>query len=475
MSTDLSPTSSSSSAYCPAIDVDEVIMGNVLSAGLGQAPARQASIMSGLPVNVRCTSINKVCSSGLKAIALAAQSIALGDAEVVVAGGMESMSNVPFYLSGQSRSATGLSYGNQSLLDGILKDGLTCAINDCHMAVCTELSIVQGSRAATDGATGASQTAVQTAESRTGATVESSHSIASHSIASHSIASHSIASHSIAPHSIASHSTCSPSSLPISRQEQDSYAAESYKRALSTDWSSEIIPIRSKTKEDLLSNQKTNNSIAKYITSTDTSQSILVDRDEELSKVNIEKIPKVRAAFSTELAEKTSHKSTQTASIPHSESVEATITAANASKLGDGAAALVLASQETVITQRLIPQARIMGWADAEVEPIAFGTAPVLAIQKVLKKTGIRMAQISVIEVNEAFAAVVEYVIREAGLPRQLVNQSGGAIALGHPLGASGARLVVTALRLLKPGQLGLVAICNGGGGASAMLIEKLS
>jgi acetyl-CoA C-acetyltransferase len=349
-----------------ASSVQEVYMGNVISANLGQAPARQAAIFSGLPSNVICTTVNKVCASGMKAIMLASQAIQLGDAEVVVAGGMENMSQIPYYLP---KARTGYGYGNGEIIDGLVKDGLTDVYDQSAMGLC-------GDRTA--------------------------------------------------------------SKYGISREEQDEFAVRSYTlSAAATEngyFKNEIVPVE--------------------ITSPKGGASVFVEEDEEFKRVKFDKIPALKPVFSP----------------------EGTVTAANASTINDGGAALILAGSDTVLRSGLKPVGRIVAYADAEQDPAWFTTTPVLATQKVLKKAGMTLGDIDYFEVNEAFAVVALFYIKELGLNPERVNIFGGAVSLGHPLGASGARIVATLLSVLeqKNARYGLAAICNGGGGASAVIVERI-
>jgi acetyl-CoA C-acetyltransferase len=346
--------------------IQEVYMGNVISANLGQAPARQAAIFSGLPSNVICTTVNKVCASGMKAIMLASQAIQLGDAEVVVAGGMENMSRIPYYLP---KARTGYGYGNGEIIDGLVKDGLTDVYDQSAMGLC-------GDRTA--------------------------------------------------------------SKYGISREEQDEFAVRSYTlSAAATEngyFKNEIVPVE--------------------VTSPKGGASVFVEEDEEFKRVKFDKIPALKPVFSP----------------------EGTVTAANASTINDGGAALILAGSDTVLRSGLKPVGRIVAYADAEQDPAWFTTTPVLATQKVLKKAGMTLGDIDYFEVNEAFAVVALFYIKELGLNPERVNIFGGAVSLGHPLGASGARIVATLLSVLeqKNARYGLAAICNGGGGASAVIVERI-
>ncbi|KKO91935.1 acetyl-CoA acetyltransferase [Sphingobacterium sp. Ag1] len=344
--------------------VDEIIIGAVLQADLGQAPARQVARFAGLSDHTTATTINKVCASGMKAIAVAAQSILLGDADVVIAGGMESMSRVPYYADAMR---WGAKFGAQGLSDGLQRDGLSDAYSNDAMGVFAELC------------------------------AEKYH---------------------------------------IGRKEQDSYAISSYKRSLDA-WQknkflSEVQPITVQSRKG----------------------EVLVSRDEEFSQVNFDKIPELRPAFKK----------------------EGTVTAANASTISDGAAAVLLMSGEKLEELGLVPLAEIIAYADAEQAPEWFTTTPSVATNKVLKKAGLTIDDIDYFEFNEAFSVVALANAQILGLPLNKVNVYGGAVSLGHPLGCSGARIVVTLSSILRQegGSLGLAAICNGGGGASAMIIKKI-
>ncbi len=344
--------------------VDEIIMGAVLQADLGQAPARQVARFAGLSDHTTATTINKVCASGMKAIAVAAQSILLGDADVVIAGGMESMSRVPYYADAMR---WGAKFGAQSLSDGLQRDGLSDAYSNDAMGVFAELC------------------------------AEKYH---------------------------------------IGREEQDNYAISSYKRSLDA-WQknkflSEVQPITVQSRKG----------------------EVLVSRDEEFSQVNFDKIPELKPAFKK----------------------EGTVTAANASTISDGAAAVLLMSGEKLEELGLVPLAEIIAYADAEQVPEWFTTTPSIATNKVLKKAGLTIDDIDYFEFNEAFSVVALANAQILGLPLNKVNVYGGAVSLGHPLGCSGARIVVTLSSILRQegGSLGLAAICNGGGGASAMIIKKI-
>mgnify|MGYP006171021625 CR=1 FL=1 len=342
--------------------IDEVFMGNVLSAGLGQAPARQAALGAGLSVTTPCTTINKVCSSGLKAVMLAAQSIQVGTNEIVVAGGMENMSLVPHY----HWMRNGQKYGSVTLADGIQKDGLTDAYNQKAMGVCGDL--------------------------------------------------------------------CADK-YKITREQQDQYAIDSYQKAHQAwqngNFKSEITPVPIPQRNGEL---------------------IYVTEDEEYKNVFLDKIPALRPAFEK----------------------EGTITAANASTLNDGASALILVSEEAVEKYGLKPIAKIVSYADAAQEPEWFTTAPSLAIPKALEKAGLTTADIDYWELNQAFAVVGLANMKILGLDPAKVDVNGGAVALGHPLGNSGSRIIVTLLNVLKQNgaKRGGAGICNGGGGASAMGVE---
>jgi acetyl-CoA C-acetyltransferase len=345
--------------------VQEVLMGCVLQGNLGQAPARQAAKGAGLPDEVVCTTVNKVCASGMKAVAQAAQSILLGDAGIVVAGGMESMSNVPFYVD---QLRWGNKYGNTSLIDGLAKDGLTDAYDGKAMGNAAELC------AATCG---------------------------------------------------------------ISREEQDAFAIGSYQRSqaawASGAFASEVVPVE-------LPQRKGN--------------PVQVNRDEEPFNVKFEKIPELKPSFQK----------------------DGTVTAANASTLNDGAAALVLMSRETADQLGIKALVRILAYADAEQAPEWFTTTPAIAGPRAVAKAGLRMEDIDYWELNEAFSVVGIENTRRMRLDPSKVNVHGGAVSLGHPLGASGARILVTLINVLKEkkARYGAAGICNGGGGASAMVIENL-
>ena len=346
-------------------EVQEVFMGQVLQAGAGQAPARQAALGAGVGHDVPCTTVNKVCASGMKAIALGAQAIALGDAHVVVAGGMENMSMVPHYLQGRN----GAKFGDIKVKDGMLLDGLTDVYNATHMGNCAELCAREKG---------------------------------------------------------------------ISREDQDAFAVESYRRATDAwqagNFNEEVVPVSVPQRRG---------------------EPLVVDCDEEHTNVRLDKIPQLRPAFDK----------------------AGTVTAANASTLNDGASALVLASEEAVAKLGLTPLAKIHASADAAQAPEWFTTAPSLAIPKALDKAGLSISDIDLWELNEAFSVVGIANNQALGLDPKCVNVHGGAVALGHPLGSSGSRIVVTLVHALKQHgkKLGGAGICNGGGGASAVIVESLA
>lgn len=343
--------------------VDDVLMGNVLSAGVGQSPARQAAIFAGIRDRVDATTINKVCASGTKAVMLGAQQIQLGLSDIIVAGGMESMSNTPHY----AYLRKGHKFGNTSLADGMIKDGLWDVYNDYHMGSAAELC------------------------ART---------------------------------------------YNITRKAQDDYALTSYSRAVEA------------TKAG-----KFNNEIAS-VTSIHKGNTVNIADDEDIYKVIPDKVGKLKPAFEE----------------------GGTVTAANASNLNDGAAAIILASKEAVDNYGLKPLARIVGFADAAQAPEWFTTAPAKAIPRAISNAGLTASDISYYEINEAYAAVAIANMQLLGLHATNVNVYGGAVAIGHPLGASGARILCTLLSVLKQegGRYGVAAICNGGGGASAIVVEYL-
>lgn len=345
--------------------VNEVLMGCVMQANLGQAPARQAAKFAGLPDEVICTTINKVCASGMKAITMAAQAIKLGDADIVVAGGMESMSNVPFYLD---KMRWGNKYGNVQTIDGLAKDGLTDVYDGAAMGMAAE--------------------------------------------------------------------ACA-SGCNISREDQDNFAIESYKRSQAAvnngKFVNEIIPVEIPQRKG---------------------DPIKFEKDEEPFNVKFDKIPQLKGAFKK----------------------DGTVTAANASTMNDGAAAMVIMSGAKMKELGLKPIAKIIGYADAEQKPIDFTTTPSVAVPKAVAKAGIKMEDVSFWELNEAFAVVGIENTRRMKLDPATVNVNGGAVSIGHPLGASGARIMVTLINVLKQNnkRYGAAGICNGGGGASAMVIESV-
>lgn len=354
-----------SKAGVNAEQVNEVFMGNVISANLGQAPARQAAIGAGIGYQVPCTTINKVCASGMKAVMLAAQSIMLGINDVVVAGGMESMSNVPFYVP---KARFGYKYGNAEFVDGLVKDGLFEVYYKFPMGNCADNTAKE---------------------------------------------------------------------MNISREEQDAYAIQSYKRSAEA-WEkglfkNEIVPVEMIGRKG---------------------ETILIEEDEEYRNVMFDKIPSLKPVFDK----------------------NGTVTAANASTMNDGASALVLVSKEKAEELGLKPLAKIRGFADAATDPLWFTTAPSLAIPKALKHAGVTAEEVSYYEINEAFAAVALANQKQLNLDNDKLNVFGGAVALGHPLGASGARIITTLNSVLhqKSGEIGVAGICNGGGGASAIVIEKM-
>lgn len=346
--------------------VNDVLMGCVIQANLGQAPARQAAKFAGLPNEVNCTTINKVCASGMKAIAQAVQSIMLGDADIVIAGGMESMSNVPFY---SDTMRWGNKYGNVSFIDGLAKDGLTDVYDGKAMGFAAE-------HCATE--------------------------------------------------------------CKISREDQDAFAVESYKRSQAAvnegRFENEIVPVAIPQRKG---------------------EPVLFAKDEEPFNVKFDKIPELKGAFLK----------------------EGTVTAANASTMNDGAAALVLISKEKAELLGLKPIAKIVSYADAEQAPEWFTTTPALAVPKAVDKAGLKMEDISYWELNEAFSVVGIENTKRMQLDPAKVNVNGGAVSIGHPLGASGARIIVTLINVLKQhnAKYGAAGICNGGGGASAMVIENIS
>ena len=348
----------------PVDAIDEVFMGNVLQAGVGQAPARQAALGAGLNQNVPCTTINKVCASGMKSIMLGAQSILTGDNQVVIAGGMENMSQTPHYLDGRG----GTKFGNIGMLDGITKDGLLDVYSKVPMGNCAELCAKE---------------------------------------------------------------------YNITREDQDNFAITSYTRAAAA-WNA----------------GKFNNEIVPVSVPQRKGEPILVNEDEEYKNVFLDKIPSLRPAFDK----------------------DGTITAANASTLNDGASAVVLASAEAVEKYGLIPIAKIVSYADAAQAPEWFTTSPSLAVPKALEKAGLTTSDVDYWELNQAFSVVGLANMKILGLDPSKVDVNGGAVALGHPLGNSGSRVIVTLINVLKQNnaKIGGAAICNGGGGASAMIIENI-
>lgn len=343
--------------------VDEVLMGNVVQAGTGQAPARQAAIYAGIPNTVPCTTVNKVCASGMKSIMQGAQSIALGENSIVVAGGMENMSLIPHYAYMRS----GTKFGPTTLLDGMQKDGLVDAYDQNAMGVC-------GDACATE--------------------------------------------------------------YGFSREDQDAYAIQSYQRSAEA-WK----------------NGKFNNEVVPVEVPQRRGEPILVNEDEEYKNVKLDKIPSLRPAFTK----------------------EGTVTAANASTINDGAAAVVLMSEEKASELGLKPLATIIGYADAAQEPEWFTTAPAKALPKALDRAGVSLDEIDYFEFNEAFSVVGLANMKLLGLDDSIVNVNGGAVSLGHPLGCSGARITITLLNILEQNNatLGAAAICNGGGGASAIVLKR--
>ncbi len=345
--------------------VDEVYIGNVVSAGLGQAPARRAAMSAGISFSVPATLINKVCASGMKAIMIGAQSIMCGVNDIVIAGGMESMTNIPYYVP---KARFGQKFGHGELLDGLVKDGLWEPEYKFMMGSCGDNTAAE---------------------------------------------------------------------MDISREQQDEYAIQSYKRAAEATkkgyFKDEIIPLEIPRKNG---------------------DHLKVDEDEEYKKVQYEKIPLLKPVFNK----------------------DGTVTAANASTINDGASALILVSEAKLKEFDLKPKARILGFADAAREPIWFTTAPALAIPKALKRAGIEQKAVDYYEINEAFSVVALANIQILELDPERVNVFGGAVALGHPLGASGARITTTLINVLDKmrGRIGVAGICNGGGGASALVIEKL-
>ena len=345
--------------------VQEVLMGNVVSANVGQAPARQAALLAGLQAGVCCTTINKVCASGAKAVMIGAQSIMLGLADVIVAGGMESMSNAPFYVP---KARFGYKYGSATLVDGLEKDGLLDVYDQCAMGVFAD-------RTAQD--------------------------------------------------------------FGISRQAQDAFAVDSYQRAAAATaagyFKNEIVGVEIPQKRG---------------------NALIMDEDEEFKNVIFDKIPTLKPAFSK----------------------DGTVTAANASTINDGAAALVLMSKQKADALGIKPLAKIIGFADAEHEPRLFTTAPTSAVPRALAMAGLSTDDVDFYEINEAFAVVPLVFEQQLGVPHHKVNVFGGGVSLGHPLGASGARILTTLVNVLhqKNAEFGAIGICNGGGGASAVVIQRL-
>ncbi len=344
--------------------VDEVLMGNVVQAGNGQAPARQAAIFAGLPNTVACTTVNKVCASGMKAVMQAAQAIMAGDAEIVIAGGMENMSLIPHYV----HLRNGVKFGPTTMVDGMQKDGLTDAYDNNAMGVSADL--------------------------------------------------------------------CA-SEYKISREEQDAFAIQSYERSAKA-WSA----------------GKFNNEIVPVEIPQRRGEPIIFTQDEEYTNVKLDKIPTLNAVFTK----------------------DGTVTPANASTINDGAAALVLMSEEKAKAMELKPLAYIKSYADAAQEPKWFTTSPAKALPKALDKAGLTVADVDYFEFNEAFAVVGLANVKILGLDNGKVNVNGGAVSLGHPLGCSGARIIVTLINVLEQNnaKVGAAAICNGGGGASAIVIERI-
>ncbi len=344
--------------------VQEVFMGNVVSAGLGQAPARQAAMFAGIPNSVPCTTVNKVCASGMKSIMLAAQSIALGDTDIVVAGGMENMSSIPHY----HHARTGTKFGPAKMEDGMQKDGLVDVYDGVAMGVCADACATE---------------------------------------------------------------------YEFSREDQDNYAIQSYTRSAEA-WNAgkfadEVVPVEVPQRRG---------------------EPVIVSEDEEYKNVKMEKIPNLRAAFSK----------------------DGTVTAANASTINDGGAALVLMSAEKAAKLNITPIAKIVSYADAAHEPKWFTTAPAKALPKALSKANLTTSDVDYFELNEAFSVVGLANMKILDLDNEKVNVNGGAVSLGHPLGVSGARIVIALTSVLKQNnaKIGAAGICNGGGGASAMVIERI-
>ncbi|MBA4144336.1 MAG: acetyl-CoA C-acyltransferase [Cytophaga sp.] len=348
-----------------AKQINEIFIGNVISSGLGQAPATQVAVAAGLGFDIPCTLVNKVCASGMKAIMLGAQSIMLGQNDVVIAGGMESMSNIPYYLP---KARYGYKYGNGEVLDGLTYDGLTDVYNHCAMGVCADNTAKE---------------------------------------------------------------------MNLSRQDQDNYAISSYKKSAAA-WAA------GKFKEEVVPVEITGRK----------GEVTLFAEDEEYKNVNFDKIPGLKPVFTK----------------------EGTVTAANASTINDGAAAVVLMSREKAKELGLTPIAKIRGFADAAQDAMWFTTTPSLAIPKAIKAAGIEAGNVDYYEINEAFSAVALANNSKLSLNPDKVNVNGGAVALGHPLGASGARITITLAHVLKQNNatIGVAGICNGGGGASAIVIERI-
>jgi acetyl-CoA C-acetyltransferase len=346
-------------------EIDEVFVGHVVQANAGQAPARQAALKGGVHVKTPCTTVNKVCASGMKSVMFAAQSVQLGQNDLVLAGGMENMSSIPFYLG---KARYGYGYGNSELTDGLVRDGLADAYSGGAMGCFGDATAAK---------------------------------------------------------------------FDISREEQDAFAIQSYQRSAAA-WESgkfagEVVGVELKDKKGNVR---------------------VFDQDEEYKNVFFDKIPTLRPVFTK----------------------EGTVTAANASTINDGAAMLLVAGEDALKKYNLTPVARIVAYADAAQEPEWFTTAPVLAAKKVLERAGLQLSDIDFFEVNEAFSVVALAFIKQMGISQDKVNVFGGAVSLGHPLGCSGARILCTLLNVLQQngGRYGMAAICNGGGGASAMIIEKL-
>ena len=344
--------------------VNEVIMGNVVQAGVGQAPARQAAIFAGLSNDVACTTVNKVCASGMKAVMMAAQAIMCGDAEIVIAGGMENMSMIPHYV----HLRNGVKFGPTTMIDGMQKDGLTDAYDNNAMGVCADLCATE---------------------------------------------------------------------YKISREEQDNFAIQSYERSANASdsgkFQNEIVPVPVPQRKG---------------------DPIMVTVDEEFTNVKLDKIPTLNPVFTK----------------------DGTVTAANASTINDGAAAMVLMSEEKALSLGLKPLAYIKGYADAAQEPKWFTTSPAKALPIAIKKAGITLDNVDFFEFNEAFAVVGLANAKILNLDQNKINVNGGAVSLGHPLGCSGARIIVTLINVLEQNnaKIGAAAICNGGGGASAIVIERV-